>query len=463
MFRSKAGRASVLLSTTLLVFCPLVLAPRALAQDAAGDEGGVDVSISGSVRPRYETLTNPLVEGASGTEDLFALRTALEIEASLGDFSATVEGLDARRLLGDDNPDGGPPSQLNAAEILQARLAWKPEDLILAGDRLEIAAGRFTIDVGARRLVARSGFSSVPTAFDGVDARWIGPTGLTLRGFTVQPVSKRPSDDISLLDNEIAMDSRLDNVRLSVLWGSTPLPGGLTAELGVYLLDEDDSSEIRTRNRHLDTWSGRLLRKHEKGRLDFDIEGALQTGEVRASTSAADQTDLSHDAFMLHAEAGYTLPSDIARVSLHYDRASGDEDPADGENNRFDTLFGDRSFELGPTSIFGAVARTNLDSAAIRLDYTPPGPWDGMLSLRTVRLESATDSLGGSGLRDATGNSGSHAGEQIEWRVRRWLVEDAVRLAVGGALFLRGDFVDNAAGGPTGDPVYTYADVTWTF
>lgn len=461
MFRSPVRLSLRLLAASAAALCPAALVSGgAMAQEAAREEG---LTLSGSVRPRYETITNPLRLGASGSEDLLSIRSALEIEGRWGDFGIVAEGLDSRRLAGDDNPDAGAPSQLNAAELLQAYAAWTPEDVFRPGDSLRLAAGRMTIDLGARRLVARSSSSSVPTAFDGLDVSWESASGLALRGFSVQPVSRRPTDDESLLDNEVALDARLDNVRLSALWASLPAPGGLAAELGAYSLEEDDSSEVRTRNRHLTTWSARLLREPEKAEFDFDIEYARQTGDVRASTSATDLIDLSKDADMFHAEAGYTLASDLARISLHYDRATGDADPTDAEDNRFDPLFGDRSFELGPTATFGAVARSNLDSVAVRLDVTPPGPWDGLLSLRTVRLESATDSFGGSGLQNTSGGAGSHAGEQIEWRISRWLVKDVARLAVGGALFLRGDFLENVSGGPADDPVYTYADITWTF
>lgn len=429
--------------------------------EETGSADGLD--ISGSVRPRYETVSNPLRAGAAGTEDLLSVRSTLQIEGRWEDVSAVAEGLDSRRIAGDDNPDAGAPSQLNAAELLQAYAAWSPDDVFQTGDRLRIAAGRMTLDLGGRRLVARSAMSGVPTAFDGLDASWTAASGFTLRALSVRPVSRRPTDDESLLDNEIALDSRPANLRLSALWGSLPAPGGLAAELGVYRLEENEESDSPARTSRLTTWSARLHRDSRPSGFDVDIEYARQTGDVRTGTGAAEVASLSKDAHMLHAEAGYTLGSSLARISIHYDRATGDANPADAEDNRFHPLFGDRSFELGPTAAFGAVARANLDSAAVRIEATPPGPWDGLLSLRSVRLESETDSLGGSGLRDTSGGAGSHAGEQIEWRIRRWLVKDVARLAVGGALFLRGGFLDDVPGAPAGDPAYTYADITWTF
>ncbi len=442
-------------------------APAALAWQgepaSAPEPDTIAVSVSGSLRPRYETLSNPLEDGIRGTEDLFSVRSSVEVELSAGDFDAVFEGLDSRRIAGDDNPRGGPVSQLSAAEVLQAHVAWTPGNLVLPGDRLRLAAGRMTLDFGGRRFAARAGFSSVPAVYDGFEVRWTGASGLSLRGFSLQPLAREPDDGASILENEVSLDRMLDNVRYSGVWTRTPLADGLSAEIGWYHLDEEDGGEDETRNRRLETWSARLVKARDAAALDLDIEGAVQTGEVRGSSDPADLTDLSREAMMLHAEAGYTLPSDLARVSLHYDFATGDENPADAEDNRFDPLFGDRSFEFGPTSFYGAVARANFESATVRLELTPPGPWDGLLSLRTVRLESETDSLGGSGLRDPAGESGAHAGDQIEWRVRRWLVKDTARLSFGGAVYLRGDFLERVSGGPEGDPLYTYADITWTF
>lgn len=449
-----------MIRTSGICFISILATVAAASPASAQDTGPNDVTVSGSVRPRYETVSDPLRAGASGTEDLFSIRTTLEIDGRLGDFDFSVEGLDSRRIAGDDNPDGAASGQLNAAELLQAYVAWSPEDVFRAGDELAVKAGRFTIDLGARRLAARSSFSSVPTAFEGVDASWKTAWGLTVRAFTVSPLAREPDDDVSLLDNEAAADRRQGDLRLTTGWLSAPLPGGITGEVGIYRLEEEDGPGSAMRDRRLATWSARLLRDPAPSRLDFDIEYARQTGDLRASSSATDTTDLSKDAHMLHAEAGYTLPSGHAHASLHYDFASGDGAPSDASDERFDPLFGDRAFELGPTGMFGAVARTNMNSLAVRVDVTPEGPWDGMLSLRTIRLDSATDSLASSGLR---GTSGSHAGEQIEWRVRRWLVDDSVRLAVGGALYLRGDFLKTVAGAPSGDPLYSYADITWTF
>jgi hypothetical protein len=83
---------------------------------------------------------------------------------------------------------------------------------------------------------------------------------------------------------------------------------------------------------------------------------------------------------------------------------------------------------------------------------------------RDVGLDSTTDSLANSGVRDAAGLSGDHAGPQIEGRYRRWLVKDSVRLSLGATTLLAGDFLEDAPNATRrGDPIYGYTELTWTF
>ena len=91
--------------------------------------------------------------------------------------------------------------------------------------------------------------------------------------------------------------------------------------------------------------------------------------ETGAFPSPVDVTDLDHRAWFVHLDATRKLPGAWQpRVILRFDYASGDEDPDDGEWNRFDTLFGDRRWEFGPTGIYGALTRSNILSpgAALR-------------------------------------------------------------------------------------------------
>jgi hypothetical protein len=245
----------------------------------------------------------------------------------------------------------------------------------------------------------------------------------------------------------------------------TPLGLAIYGDIYAYEIEERDGEEAATRNRDLSTAGFRLKRAPKAATWDFELEYAFQGGTIRASTSPADVIDLDHEADMLHAEAGWMFDAPWSpRLSLHYDHASGDKSPTDVRSERFDPLFGDRSFEFGPTSIYAAIARTNLNSPGVRLDVKPDQASDGMLSIRRIRLDEPRDSFANSGVRDQTGASGDEVGTQVELRYRRWLVRDSVRLSVGGAALIRGDFLKTAPNATLeGDTWYGYTELTFSF
>lgn len=450
-------------------------APAALAQADAKDavtawtlQKALDlpdgIRVGGSIRPRYEALGNPFVAGRSEDDEFLGLQTQLRAEFDIAP-SLTIGGelLDSRFISG--NETGGAASEIDTLEPAQLYLSWRPDDFIAEGAKLDLTAGRFTMDVGSRRLIARANFRSILASFDGVRAIWTSADELKVTFAYAASAGRAPSDAASAIDNEVALNRSLDNTRLAIAHLEGPLHFGMRGEFYLLDLDEQDGPEAETRDRDLATLGVRLRKAREDNQFDFDLEYARQSGSVHATTSALDTTPLDHTAELAHAEIGFSFDAPWSpRLALQYDFASGDRSPADSENQRFDPLFGDRSFEFGPTGIHGFIARTNLSSAGIRLELTPDGHSDSYIMFRDVRLESATDSLANSGVRDPAGLSGDHAGLQIEGRYRRWLVKDSLRLSVGAATVLAGDFLEDAPNATRqGDPLYRYTELTWTF
>ncbi len=422
------------------------------------------LKLSGSVRPRYETLANQFVAGRTGDDEFFGIQTLLKAEIDTGGIIIIGgELLDSRRILG--NAGGSTPGEVDTLEPAQLYLAWRPKNFLMDGATLDFTAGRFTMDVGSRRLIARSGYRSIFSEFDGLRAVWTGSNSMKVTGFYTAPTSRQPSDTPSALDNEAALNERLDRTRFSGLHVETPLLESVVGDVYLFDLDEDDASDAPTRNRDLSTLGVRLKRAPKTATWDFDLEYAHQTGTVRATTSPADITDLDHDASMLHAEAGWTLDAPWSpRISLHYDMATGDNSPSDLSSERFDPLFGDRSFEFGPTSIYGAILRANVDSPGVRAEVKPDKLSDALVMVRQVTLDKPRDSFANSGVRDATGASGDDVGLQTEIRYRRWLIPDSVRLSIGGAALTRGDFLKTAPNATrTGDAIYGYTELTFGF
>lgn len=429
-------------------------------QAAIGDPD--DLKVSGSVRVRYEALDNQFRPNLDRSSDIVLLRTTLSAEYGSGPVRLGGEVMDSRAYATNAGGSAG-TGEVNAMELVQAYLAFDLGDALGRGSNTSFQAGRFTMDLGSRRLVARNNFRNTTNAFTGFKAQYQSAAGMNLTAFYTLPLMRLPSGQADILDNKVEWDRESFDL---TFWGgllSAPLAhNGPTIEAYFYGLDEKDSPQMATRNRKLYTPGLRLIRKPRKGALDYEFEGAYQFGTIRASTAAsAAKMDVS--AYFVHAAVGYRFDAPWnPRVSLEYDRASGDGSGA--AYGRFDTLFGARRFDFGPTSIFGALGRANVSSPGVRLEVAPDKRWDGFVMYRAAWLDSATDSFSATAVRDTTGASGTFGGQQIEAQVRYWVLPGRLRLETGAATFINGHFLKNAPNASgNGDPLYGYAAATATF
>jgi hypothetical protein len=197
----------------------------------------------------------------------------------------------------------------------------------------------------------------------------------------------------------------------------------------------------------------------------LDAEFTWQHGTRRASASATDTRTLDVSASFMHLAMGYSFEAVWQpRLSLEYDFGSGDDNRLDLNYGRFDSLFGPRRADFGPTGIYGPLGRENIHSWGFRLGFNPSALTDAFISWRSNRLDTSLDIFARTGVQDLLGVSGKDAGNQWEFRVRHWLVEDKVRLEAGGAWYNQGDFLETApnANG-NGDPVFVYTDINWLF
>lgn len=429
-------------------------------QQALGDPEGL--TVSGSIRLRYEALGNQFRPGLDRNDDIVLLRTDLVAEYNTGPVRIGGELQDSRAWSTDAGSSVG-TGEVNALELVQAYAGFDFDNALGEGTDTKLDLGRFTMDLGSRRLVARNNYRNTTNAFTGISARFVGRNGTTISLFYTLPQRRLPDDKQGILDNKIKWDKESFDF---VFWGAhlSARPIGDAGMLEVYFLalDEDDSPGRATRERHLFTPGARIFRSAATGKLDYDFEGAYQFGTIRAGTApAADKLDVS--AYFVHAEAGYRFPGPWSpRVSFHYDLASGDR--AGGSWGRFDTLFGARRGEFGPTSIFGALGRANISSPGVRLEVKPSKRLDAFAMYRAAWLDSATDSFASTGVRDPVGASGKFAGHQLEGRIRYWIVPGLLQFDAGAVVLVNGGFLKHApdANG-FGDPRGGYVSLSANF
>lgn len=433
------------------------------AVDTLSDLEGLE--LSGSFRVRYEGFDGPIQTTGSASDQILAIRTLLKADYSSEGWGLVGEFQDSRQELADEGSLITTAS-VNTAELLQGYLKLNGDDLIPAGSRMELRLGRQTIDAGSRRLVARNRFRNTSNTFDGGCLYWDNLSGFAVQTFYVLPVVRRPSDAEALLNNESRLDRSFSNYQFWGIHGTwKDVLGTASGELYLYRLEEADSKDLPTENRHLYTPGARLYRKPAKSNWDCDLEMAVQFGEQQNSNPTNDFTDLDHWAQFVHLEVGWSV--DMAgspRVALLFDYASGDLDPDDNQSNRFDPLFGARRFDYGPTGIYGSVARTNIVSPGVSLNLKPTNRVQAQLAYRPLWLASDTDAWSISGLRDPSGMTSPFVGQQIETSLQWELVPGRLSLEVGAAYLFAGSFIQevpNSTG--QGDSMYVYSSVSFTF
>jgi hypothetical protein len=418
---------------------------------------GEGLEWSGSARLRYESLDGQFRAGLSGGDHLLSSRTELRATWTLDALALAGEMVDARAWESDA---GGALStnEVDALELTEASAR-------LGLGAVAIKAGRFTMDQGSRRLVARNAFRNSTNAFTGLRADWADGERRTASVFYVRPHVPEPTAREALRDNEAARNDPAQDLAFFGALAGLPFGAGVQLELYAFGLQEDDADGRATRNRHLLTPGLRLLRAPAAGTWDFEIEAAIQRGDARATTSPSDGADLDVRAGFAHLELGrsFGAPQKL-RLSAEYDYGSGDADPGDGAYGRFDSLFGARRGDFGPTALYGPAARANLRSFGVRAEMVPTSRFDGWVALRWFELDEARDVFANTGVRDASGAAGRDAGRQIEARVRFWAVPQRLRLEAGGAYLDAGDFfarAPNATG--EGDATYVHMDATVSF
>lgn len=422
-------------------------------------------TLQGSYRVRYEALNNPFRSGATGSDQILVERLLLNTQIDIDNFYLGAEFEDSRSQLDDAGTPLG-TDDVNTAELLRAYIGYQQKGLIIAGDTLNIQAGRLTIDVGSRRLVARNRFRNTLNAFTGINVIWTGQNDLKLQGFWTMPVNRKPTNRIKLDHNEVEFDSENSNVTFWAIYASKEnLTNNINGEVYFYGLNEDDNSDLATRNRHIYTPGVRIYSKPKEGLWDFEIESAYQYGKSRKTTSPADLADLNHSAFFSHVHLAHTLKNSWSpRLVFQYDFASGDKQSNDNNNNRFDTLYGARRFDFGPTGIYGAFARSNISSPGTRGEFNPTGKTQAFIGYRAIWLASSKDSLTTASLTDITGNSGNFVGHQIETRVRYALFAGNLQIEAGGAYLIAGQFLKNVTNAPKeGNSIYAYLQSSFTF
>lgn len=423
--------------------------------DALAEIDWLDIGFE--YRARFEHRDNDFRRNAQNIDEPLLLRSRayVGLKNVLDPFRFAIEVQDSRRNHGDydrayDTRD------VNQADFLQAYLELYYKESIFGKDDLGnkrpfwVRAGRHAWEAGDRRLIARNEWRNTTNTFQGVRAN-IGEkkNDWQLEFHAVQPV-QRFTKRLDEVDHSQNFYGVIGNWRR---WSQF-----VTIEPSYFLLKQDgdrveyDSNGLPAAlntqiNREIHTGGLRVYGVIPGTQFDYDASYIKQWGHQDQKNAAGRVTaELDHDAYAYNAEIGYSFKHPWKpRFSAFYGVASGDKNPTDGKNQRFERLFG----FARPWSNDDYIQMENIRSPKIRLEFEPKLSWLENVKVDTgfswYRLDSATDRWNaGANLRDTTGNSGRDLGKEFDLRVRFPLNQYA-SLNLGYAYFWGGDFVKDTS------------------
>ncbi len=398
-------------------------------------------------RTRFEVYDHPwrVSQSAGQTDPQIQQRSRVRFGLNGGPFRFLFEGQDSRVHLAGPDSFVGTGSE-DETDILQLFVSATAKNLFDTGLRTDLHLGRLTADFGRRRLIARNDFRNTTNAFDGVHWQLGQNKAWRVRSFLFLPVVRK----------ETALDTQSEHF---VFWGTyyenLQVPW-FRHNVYYFGLNDRRSPDVKAR-RTLSTFGLRLYEIPKTAKVDYELEGVVQTG----TSGTKDQL-----AYFGHLDVGYSFDLPWSpRFLIQYDYASGTRDPNGSQSGTFDTLFGARRFELVPTGSYGPFFRSNISSPGFRVIASPAKGWTLQLKFRFWYLAQAADAFAGSGLQDPTGGAGNDLGQDLELRAV-WKINDNLLFDAGYDHWFKGDYFKRlppSAGLPSGgekDTDYFYVLTT---
>jgi hypothetical protein len=415
-------------------------------------------------RDRYESYNEPFRKGETTGAQQVALQTLAQFGIRYDPIRLYAELIDARALA---TTGITVTNQMeDVTDLLQLSAGLGTSHVLGLDVPAELKVGRFTMDVSHRRLIGRNQFRNTINAFQGFHGTLGHEQDWHLRAFLVRPVLRFQTTLDQPDAGTVFWGALLGQQRIS--WLRTEVYGFVLREKeqvhsSVGIADE---ATIQGQRENLNTVGVRLFKPRALREFDYEIESDWQFGRSSLQTGSPVLTTLAH---FQHVEVGYTLPlPGTPHVLLQYDYASGDKNPTDNRNGRFDTLFGVRNFEFGPPGIWGPFFRSNISSPGYQITIKPLNKIFFLFRHRIWWLAQSRDQWVGSGLQDPSGRAGNYLGHTIEPRLQ-WVFNPNVQIELGWVYLIKGSFIERlreqgVAGVPNDQNVsYTFVQTVFTF
>lgn len=384
-------------------------------------------------RTRFEYRQNDYRKPVMTRDTPFLLRSRgyLGIREIADPFRMGVEFLDAR-ILNSKFPIDNRDEDEN--DILQLFGELYFEDALGLDRPLRFQAGRLAFEYLDRRMISRNPWRNTANNFDGFRAI-LGQerNDWQLDILALQPVERRTVQP-DRTDEEEWFYGVIGQWRR---WSKF-----ITLQPYYLVRDRDqkgwNNADIEIHNLALRGYGD----VGDTG-WDYDFNTAWQFGDFGEQKQRA---------WGATGEIGYTFDHPWKpRLSGFFGYGSGDREPYDNINQRFDRFYG----FARPWSASDYIIWENVITPKVHLEWQP---------LKNIRfdtgagaywLASDTDVWPNARRRDPTGQSGDCIGQEYDIRMR-WQVDPRVELVIGYAYFIPGVFAQNT--GPAGDSDFFYVE-----
>lgn len=175
------------------------------------------LSLSGSTRVRYENIEGQPRAGFNSSDDLLSVRTILYADYHSGDWRFEAELYDSRAY----SSDSGTPlttADVNAIELVQASIRYEASDAFGPGTKLNVQAGRFTLNLGSRRLIAADDFRNTTNGYTGVRADIGLGDGLSTTLVYTLPQVRLPDGGSGLVNNRVKWTAKISILSFGAGW-----------------------------------------------------------------------------------------------------------------------------------------------------------------------------------------------------------------------------------------------------
>jgi hypothetical protein len=407
-----------------------------LGIDSLKDAAWLDFGIDYRLRAEYRDDDVRRVEPGLDEPLLHRTRAFIGIRDVLDPFRFAIELEDSRRYNSQYPPDNRDVNEFELVR-LQAELyfdEWLEADGLGNRRPVSLRYGTQNFEFLDRRLLGNNQWRNTSNTFRG----FRGAIGQDANDWHLDLLALQP-----LERNLYEWDRPVDGQWLYALIGHWRRWSDIVTLEPFYLaLDQKQTSEANNRTVH----SPGLRAYGTIGKTGFDFDASVihQFGNN-------DGKDIH--AWGGTAEVGYRFKHPWKpRLSAFYGYASGDKDPNDNEDNRFERFYG-----FGrPWSANDYIVYENVKAPKLRLELTPTEKLRVDLGYSWYSLASSRDRFyGADKIADPTGKSGDEIGHEFDIRAR-WQLTKKLELNLGYAHFTAGDFTQNAV--RPGDSDFAYVE-----